>query len=64
MKILEKYTRMSLNKNFVGRKRDSVVWDWFEYNIGTDSCRCLVVDDKSEKECTAKELHRERILQT
>lgn len=30
---------------FSGRKKESAVWKWFEYNEGTDKSACLVQTD-------------------
>ena len=42
---------MSLQKTLGGRRRESCVWDFFEYNETTDKSQCLVVDEKSGKRC-------------
>ena len=36
---------------FAGRKRDSQVWKHFKYDIGVNKCKCMVLDDKTNKEC-------------
>ena len=36
-----------------GRKRESPVWDYFEYNEVVGKSQCLVKDDKTGKTCCA-----------
>jgi hypothetical protein len=42
-------------KNFVklfsGRKRESPAWTYFDYNPDTNKSRCLVLDEKTNKQC-------------
>ena len=45
---------MSLVKLLSGRKRDSLLWDFFTYDAGCDKSSCMVVDDKTKLECGAK----------
>ena len=45
---------MSLVKLLAGRKRDSLLWDFFTYDAGCDKSSCMVVDDKTKLECGAK----------
>ena len=39
---------MSLVKLLSGRKRQSVVWDYFEYEEHHEKSRCIVLNDKGE----------------
>ena len=43
---------VSLSKMFAGRRRESLVWDYFDYCEQTRKSKCRVVD-KSGKECGA-----------
>jgi hypothetical protein len=43
----------SLSRVLAGRKRDSSVWDYFEYDRATDKSLCIVVDG-SQKRCNVK----------
>lgn len=45
---------MSLVKLLAGRKRDSLLWDFFTYDAGCDKSSCMVVDDKNKLACGAK----------
>ena len=42
---------MSLCKTMSGRKRDSAVWEYFEFNEETNKSTCHVVIDKNAKIC-------------
>lgn len=37
-----------------GRKRDSFVWEWFEYDAATNKSICTVTDSSSQKRCNTK----------
>lgn len=45
--------KMSLDKMFAGRRRESSVWKYFEYNEQTRKSKCCVTDAKIGKECGA-----------
>ena len=45
---------MSLSKNSTGRKKESAVWEWFEYDIPSDTCKCIVMDKATGKMCNRK----------
>lgn len=38
-------------KMFSGRKRDSPVWVYFEYKPDINKSKCLVLDEKTNKQC-------------
>lgn len=42
----------SLAKSLAGRKRESTVWDYFQYDERTDKSRCLANDERTKKQCT------------
>lgn len=42
---------MSLSKSLAGRKKDSLVWDYFEYLESKGKSICRVVNEKSSEEC-------------
>ena len=41
----------SMSQLMAGRKRESCVWEYFEYSADVDKSRCLVVDNKTGKQC-------------
>lgn len=45
---------MSLVKLLSGRKRDSLLWEFFTYDAGSDKSSCMVVDEKTKLQCGAK----------
>ena len=45
---------MSLCKSLSGRRRESLIWDFFEYDEARDKSRCRVLMDKGEKHCDAQ----------
>jgi len=42
---------MSSVKTFVGRKRESLIWIYIDYNEQTGEKKCCVVDVQTGKEC-------------
>jgi len=43
----------TLAKSLAGRKRESAVWNFFEYNENEDKSKCLAIDERNKKPCTA-----------
>jgi hypothetical protein len=43
-------------KNLSGRKRESRVWDYFEYLKDVGKSKCIVKDDKTGKVCSSNPL--------
>jgi len=41
----------TFSQMFAGRKRESIVWKHFQYNVANNKSMCTVLDEKGEREC-------------